>query len=91
MNSNDNNKKSKMLSTSTTLSTSLFSNFVDSIKSEATKDRYVYGLNRYIRYLKYDSIEQLIETETTKLIEANIIQYIVWLRQDQRISAAGPI
>jgi integrase len=71
----------------------LVNNFINSIKSEATKRLYTYCLNRYIQYYHFDSIEDLFSSDKNKnnrepkIIEANIIQYIVWLRQDQKLSS----
>jgi integrase len=83
--------------TATTTSNSttglLVNNFINSIKSEATKRLYTYCLNRYIQYYHFDSIEDLFSSDKNKnnrepkIIEANIIQYIVWLRQDQKLSS----
>ena len=35
------------------LSALAYDNFLYAIKSETTKKRYIYGLNRYLRYLGY--------------------------------------
>lgn len=63
----------------------LFDNFINSIKSEITKT-YTYLLYRYINFNGNGSgIEGLIQDP--KVIEGNIIRYIVWLKQDQKLSA----
>lgn len=71
--------------------TALYSNFINSIKSEATKQIYTYCLNRYMQYYHFDKIDQLVKEpqESHKIIEANIIQYIVWLKQDQKLSSVS--
>lgn len=64
--------------------TSIYNNFVNSIKSEATKNQYIYALNKYMKYWSLDDIGHLLGDPKT--IEANIIKYIMWLRQDQKLS-----
>jgi integrase len=73
-----------------TITSLAYSNFTDSIKSETTKERYVYCLNRYLKFLGYpngDRIDVLIEPQQQpKVIESNIIRYIIWLKQDQKLA-----
>ena len=66
-----------------------YNNFILSMKSEATKQLYTYCLNRYMQYCHYLSIEDLLVKggKEPRLIEASIIQYIVWLKQDQKLSS----
>jgi integrase len=81
-----------------------YDNFLNSIKTEATKQLYIYGLNRYMQYHHFDSIDDLLFNNNNKeeveeeekekepnirAIEANIIQYIVWLKQDQKLSSTS--
>jgi integrase len=69
-----------------------YDNFTNSTKSQVTKERYIYCLNRYLKYLGYssDRIDILLQhdddAQSTKVIESNIIKYIVWLKQDQKLS-----
>jgi hypothetical protein len=74
----------------------LVKNFLFSIKSEATKRLYTYCLNRYMRYYHFDNVEDLFSNSNNnnnnkepRIIEANIIQYIVWLSQDQKLSSVS--
>jgi integrase len=70
----------------------LVKNFLFSIKSEATKRLYTYCLNRYMRYYHFDNVEDLTSGSSNmepRIIEANIIQYIVWLSQDQKLSSVS--
>jgi len=70
----------------TIITTALFDNFINSIKSGITKKTYTYLLYRYINFNGNGSgIEGLIQDP--KVIEGNIIRYIVWLKQDQKLSA----
>jgi hypothetical protein len=44
-----------------------YDNFINSIKSDVTKERYVYCLNRYLKYLGYsdDRIDILLLSQQT--------------------------
>src|SRR6266496_3238170 len=63
-----------------------YDNFINSIRSEVTKKQYDYLLTKYMMFHNYDAIEHLIPADH-KLIEIDIIRYIVWLKQDQKLSA----
>jgi integrase len=73
----------------------LYDNFTNSIKSNVTKNRYVYCLNRYIKFLGYDNnktgsrIDDDMLLQQPKVVESNIIRYLVWLKQDQKLSAVS--
>jgi hypothetical protein len=67
------------------VSTLAYDNFINSIKSDVTKRRYVYLLKRYMKYLKYDRVDKLLQQP--KVVESLITHYIVWLRQEQKLSA----
>ncbi len=62
-----------------------YDNFINSIKSQVTRDRYVYCLKRYVKYLKED--EHHLLQQDAKIVESNIIKYVVWLKKDQKLSA----
>jgi integrase len=62
-----------------------YDNFINSIKSQVTRDRYVYCLKRYVKYLK-EGGHHLLQQDA-KIVESNIIKYVVWLKQDQKLSA----
>jgi hypothetical protein len=70
-----------------TVNTLAYSNFINSMKSHVTKERYVYCLNRYLKYLGYpiDRIDILL-LQQPKTVESNIIKYIIWLKQDQKLA-----
>ena len=65
----------------------VYNNFVNSIKSEVTKHAYNYLLRRYMKFLNYgqDRIDMLMQQP--KVVESNIIRYIIWLKQEQKLSA----
>jgi hypothetical protein len=59
-------------------------NFVNAIRSPATKTVYLNSLRRYMRHIKITNIEDLL-TNTNReprIIEANLIDYIMSLRND---------
>src|SRR2546422_9088995 len=51
-----------------------------SIKSEATAYQYKGALRRYLAYRHQDSLTELLSQTNTKIIESDIIAYIVFLR-----------
>jgi integrase len=60
-----------------------YADFINSIRSPQTKQVYIYSLKRYMRYLKLSSFDQLLHNDCTpKVIESQIIDYIMSLRQD---------
>jgi hypothetical protein len=58
-------------------------NFVNAIKSPATRESYENSLYRYMNHLKITNIDDLLTNAATpRLIEAQIIDYIISLRHD---------
>ena len=60
-----------------------YHNFINSIKSQVTRDRYVYCLKRYVKYLKED--EHHLLQQDAKIVESNIIKYVVWLKKGSKV------
>ena len=58
-----------------------YDNFVNAIRSPATKRVYVNSLKRYTNHLKLTSIDSLLEIKP-KVIESQLIDYIMSLRND---------
>ena|SRR5919108_4006194 len=59
-------------------------NFVNAIRSPATKTVHLNSLRRYMKHIKITNIEDLL-TNTNReprIIEANLIDYIMSLRND---------
>jgi integrase len=54
-----------------------------SIKSEATAYQYKGALRRYLRYRHQDSLSELLEQTNTKIIESDIIAYLVFMKNKQ--------
>jgi hypothetical protein len=68
----------------------LHTNFIESLKSEATKRQYKKGLEKYMAFYKFESLDQILaDAEKPKLIESQIINYIVSLKQNDKIAAAS--
>ena len=58
-----------------------YRNFADSIHSPATKGSYDFALCRYMKHLNVRTVDDLLkDADKPKLIEAQIIEYIVSLR-----------
>ena len=65
-----------------------YQNFVESLKSEATRNKYKYCLRKYLQYKQYNDISQLFSKVDAKWIESDIIGYIVYLRKVRKLSHA---
>jgi integrase len=60
-----------------------FDNFVNAIKSPKTKVCYVTSLKRYLNFLKLKEVDDLLlNSQHLKMIESQIIDYIMTLRND---------
>jgi hypothetical protein len=60
-----------------------YSNFINAISSPATKVGYENSLRRYMNFLKLKSVDDLLlHASNTRLIESQIIDYIMSLRND---------
>jgi hypothetical protein len=60
-----------------------FDNFVNALRSPKTRRGYVYSLKKYMNHLKLTDVEELIKNSPSlKVIEAQLIDYIMSLRQD---------
>jgi integrase len=67
------------------LSGQCYRNFLYSIRSEQTRMQYLYGLKRFMLYTKSKSLDDLL-TIDPKMVEANIIDWIVKLREEHKLS-----
>ena len=63
----------------------LYKNFIYSIKTEVSKQMYIKCLKYYMNFLNVTSLNELIVTPQ-KLIEADIKDYLVYLRTQKKIS-----
>ncbi len=60
-----------------------FNNFNNALKSPRTKVGYVSALRRYLKHLKITEVDDLLlNSQNSKLIESQIIDYIMTLRDD---------
>jgi integrase len=67
---------------STSKESTSYLNFVNALRSPATKTVYINSLKRYMNYVKVTEVDSLLETNSPKIIEAQLIDYIMSLRQD---------
>ena len=63
-----------------------FSNFVNALKSKATKAEYTTRLSYFMDFLGVKSYADLIENRDKKWIENNIKNFLVYLRNERKIS-----
>jgi hypothetical protein len=59
-----------------------YQNFINAIRSPATKSVYINSIKRYMKHLKIIEADQLLETDNPKIIEAKLVDYIMSLRND---------
>jgi integrase len=62
-----------------------YQNFINAIKSPATKTVYINSLKRYMNFVKVREVDSLLEigaNNNTKIIETQLIDYIMSLRND---------
>jgi integrase len=57
-------------------------NFINAIRSRATKTVYLNSLKRYMNFIKVTEVDSLLETNSPKVIETQLIDYIMSLRND---------
>lgn len=71
------------ISSSVELRGKSFNNFINAIKSPASKRGYINSIKRYLNHLKITDVEELlINSNNPRLIESQIIDYIMTLRSD---------
>jgi hypothetical protein len=60
-----------------------FNNFNNALKSPKTKVGYVSALRRYLKHLKITEVDDLLlDSQNPRLIESQIIDYIMTLRDE---------
>jgi hypothetical protein len=57
-------------------------NFIYALRSPATKRVYINSLKRYMNHLKTTDVDRLLEINNQKIIESQLIDYIMSLRQE---------
>lgn len=62
-----------------------YRNFVQSLRSAATKKDYLASLSYYMTYLKVDDYEALVK-DHPQLIQSNIIDYLIFLREERKLA-----
>jgi integrase len=63
----------------------LYNNFIYSLKSEVTKKKYLIYLKYYMKFLEITTLSELVN-KPQKIIESNIKEYLVYLRNQKKIS-----
>lgn len=61
---------------------SSYDNFINALRSPKTKRGYFYSLKKYMKHLKLTDVDSLLEYKNPKVIEAQLIDYIMSLLQD---------
>src|SRR3954453_10847126 len=60
-------------------------NFINSLRSEATIAMYQFSLRNYLQYIRTNRVSSLVKQDT-KTIEKQLIEYLVDLRRNQKLS-----
>jgi hypothetical protein len=63
-----------------------YSNFVNALKSKTTKTDYTKRLSYFMDFLRVKHYSELIENQDKKWIENNIKNFLVYLRNERKIS-----
>ena len=63
----------------------LYNNFIYSLKSEVTKERYLINLKYYMKFLGVTTLRELVN-KPQKIIESDIKEYLIYLRNQRKIS-----
>ena len=61
----------------------LYNNFIYSLKSEVTKERYLTNLKYYMKFLGTTTLSELVN-KPQKIIESDIKEYLVYLRYQKK-------
>ena len=64
----------------------LYKNFIHSIKTQVTRENYLKFLQYYLKFLGVKTLKELIENKPQKIIESDIIAYLIHLRNQKKIS-----
>ena len=64
----------------------LYKNFIHSIKTQVTRENYLKFLQYYLKFLGVKTLRELIENKPQKIIESDIIAYMIHLRNQKKIS-----
>lgn len=59
-----------------------YSNFINSIRSEQTKNQYMYCLKRYMQFLNLQNPTELMFSDDIKQIQSHLIDYMVYLKNN---------
>jgi integrase len=64
----------------------LYTNFIYSLRTEVTRQKYLTNLKYYMKFLGVTTLRELVEGKPQKIIESDIKAYLVYLRNEKKIS-----
>ena len=64
----------------------LYSNYIYSIKTEVSRQTYVKCLKYFMKFLGVNTLKELIVDKPQKIIEADIKDYLIYLRNQKKVS-----
>jgi integrase len=65
-----------------------YSNFIDTIKTEATRDQYKFGLSQFMKFLQITDVDNLMVLgQDPKGLQAKIVDYIKFMKEQKGISS----
>src|SRR6266516_6618749 len=68
--------------------TEAYKNFINSLDSPISKRNYRYALSYFMQFMKVDDYEKLLQIDVKRL-ESYIRDYIIYLKQDRKLSSAS--
>ena len=64
----------------------LYSNFIYSLKTEVSRQMYIKCLKYFMKFLGVNTLRELIEGKPQRIIESDIKEYLIYLRNQKKIS-----
>jgi integrase len=63
-----------------------YDNFINALKTKATKQLYIYALSKYMDFLKVEHVSDLISSTDSKLIASRIAAWVVHMRDVEKLA-----
>ena len=68
-----------------------YNNFIYSYKTEVTRKNSISILKYYMKFLGVESLRELVENKSQQIIESDIKAYLVYLRNQKKISHSAAV
>ena len=91
LNNHNNNNNSVIATIDDNENKIYYNNFVYSYKTEVTRKNSLSILKYYMKFLGVENLKELVEDKPQKIIEADIKAYLVYLRNQKKISHSAAV